>query len=113
MTSEPLPDTRRSVTTKLIVGGNEVYVTAGLYEDGRLGELFIRTAKAGSTVRGLLESISILTSVSLQHGVPVDLLCDKMIGMRFDPMDHIYTSVVDLIFKWVKENFGSKEDNER
>jgi len=105
MVRKRLEDTRASITTKLDVSGHELYVIVGLYEDGTPGEVFIRTAKAGSTVRGLMESISILTSISLQHGVPLEALCDKMCGMRFDPNDHKSTSVVDCIFSWLRENF--------
>src|SRR4030081_2516199 len=48
-----LPDERHSLTHHFSVGGQEGYVTVGLYEDGLPGELFIRMAKEGSTVSGL------------------------------------------------------------
>jgi ribonucleoside-diphosphate reductase alpha chain len=65
-----LPDERHSLTHHFSVGGQEGYVTVGLYEDGLPGELFIRMAKEGSTVSGLMDSFATAVSLALQYGVP-------------------------------------------
>src|ERR1700757_33016 len=66
-----LPDERRSLTHHFSVGGQEGYVTVGLYEDGLPGEVFIRMAKEGSTVSGLMDSFATAVSLALQYGVPL------------------------------------------
>ena len=67
------------------MGGQEGYVTVGLYEDGLPGELFIRMAKEGSTVSGLMDSFATAVSLALQYGVPLRVLCDKFSHTRFEP----------------------------
>ncbi|MGB8064448.1 MAG: hypothetical protein WCF26_21345 [Candidatus Sulfotelmatobacter sp.] len=66
-----LPDERHSLTHHFSVGGQEGYVTVGLYEDGLPGELFIRMAKEGSTVSGLMDCFATAVSLALQYGVPL------------------------------------------
>ena len=108
-----LPDTRKSVTHKFSIAGHEGYVTVGLYEDGRPGELFIKMAKEGSTMSGLVDTVGILTSLALQYGVPVETLARKFEHMRFEPagetkherIDHAQ-SVVDYIFRWLGLEFS-------
>lgn len=80
-----LPDERHSLTHHFSVGGQEGYVTVGLYEDGLPGELFIRMAKEGSTVSGLMDSFATAVSLALQYGVPLKVLCDKFSHTRFEP----------------------------
>ena len=80
-----LPDERHSLTHHFSVGGQEGYVTVGLYEDGLPGELFIRIAKEGSTVSGLMDSFATAVSLALQYGVPLRVLCDKFSHTRFEP----------------------------
>src|SRR5205807_477249 len=69
-----LPDERQSLTHKFTVGDQEGYLTIGLYDDGRPGEVFIKVSKQGSTVSGLMDTIALLTSMSLQYGVPLSSL---------------------------------------
>jgi ribonucleoside-diphosphate reductase alpha chain len=110
---ERLPDTRQSITHKFNVQDNEGYVTVGLYPDGRPGELFIKMAKQGSTISGLMDTIGVLTSLALQYGVPVQTLADKFAYMRFEPsgwtshreLRHAH-SLVDYIFRWLGLTFG-------
>ncbi|MEZ6099048.1 MAG: vitamin B12-dependent ribonucleotide reductase [Pirellulaceae bacterium] len=109
---ERLPDTRQSVTHKFNVAGHEGYITVGLYKDGRPGELFITMAKEGSTIGGLMDSFGTAVSMSLQYGVPLEVLVDKFSHSRFEPMGHttnpdirIAKSVVDYIFRWLGINF--------
>ncbi len=80
-----LPDERHSLTHHFSVGGQEGYVTVGLYEDGLPSELFIRMAKEGSTVSGLMDSFATAVSLALQYGVPLRVLCDKFSHTRFEP----------------------------
>ena len=114
-----LPDTRDSITHKFSISGHEGYFTVGLYEDGRPGELFIKMAKQGSTMAGLMDTIGILTSLSLQFGVPVDALARKFQNMRFEPSGWTRnpeireaTSVVDYVFRWLGITFSSEFRND-
>ncbi|MFC1596338.1 hypothetical protein ACFL5Q_00130 [Planctomycetota bacterium] len=109
-----LPDTRRSITHKFSIVGHEGYITVGLYEDGSPGEVFIRMAKMGSTVRGLVDTIAVLTSLALQYGVPIEDLARKFKDTRFEPSGHTRnpeirtaSSIVDYIFTWLRQTFSS------
>jgi ribonucleoside-diphosphate reductase alpha chain len=103
-----LPDTRRSITHKFQVGQHEGYLTVGFYEDGRPGELFIKIAKHGSTIAGLLDTVAVLTSIALQYGVPIEALARKFEFTRFEPsgwtknpeLRHV-NSIVDYVFRWL------------
>ncbi len=109
---ERLPDTRQSVTHKFNIAGHEGYITVGLYEDGRPGELFITMAKEGSTIGGLMDCFGTAISMSLQYGVPLEVLVNKFSHTRFEPMGHtsnpdvrIAKSIVDYIFRWLGIQF--------
>ncbi|MCA9307211.1 MAG: vitamin B12-dependent ribonucleotide reductase, partial [Phycisphaerales bacterium] len=107
-----LPDTRRSITHKFNIAGHEGYLTLGLYEDGRPGELFITMAKEGSTIGGLMDSLGTAVSVALQYGVPVESLVKKFAHQRFEPAGMTTNkdipfakSLVDYIFRWMGMQF--------
>ena len=107
-----LPKTRNSITHHFNVGGHDGYVTAGMYEDGTLGEIFVKMNKEGSTIAGLMDTISILTSIGIQHGVPLPLLVEKLSyldfeprGMTGDPDVPTARSVVDYVFRWLGTRF--------
>jgi ribonucleoside-diphosphate reductase alpha chain len=107
-----LPDTRSALTHKFDVAGHEGYITVGLYEDGQPGEVFIRIAKEGSTIGGLMDTIATLVSVSLQYGVPVESLVRKFEHVRFEPSGMtrnpdipIAKSLVDYIFRYLAMEF--------
>jgi ribonucleoside-diphosphate reductase alpha chain len=72
-----LPDERRAITHKFQVSGHEGYITVGLYPDGQPGEIFLKMAKEGSTVSGLMDSLATMTSHRLQYGVPLRDLVNK------------------------------------
>ena len=117
---ERLPDTRNSKTHKFNVAGHEGYITVGLYDDGRPGELFITMAKEGSTIGGLMDCFGTAVSMSLQYGVPLEVYVSKFSHTRFEPMGHtknpdirIAKSIVDYIFRWLGITFlpGYKEAN--
>ena len=104
-----LPDERRSLTHHFSIGGQEGYVTVGLYEDGLPGELFIRMAKEGSTVSGLMDSFATAVSLALQYGVPLKILCDKFSHTRFEPSGWsgnpkigYAKSLMDYLFRWLE-----------
>ncbi|HTF62920.1 MAG TPA: hypothetical protein VK638_09440 [Edaphobacter sp.] len=80
-----LPDERVGLTHHFSIAGHEGYLTVGLYPNGQPGEIFIRMAKEGSTIAGLMECFGTVVSVSLQHGVPLKVLCDKLSHTRFEP----------------------------
>src|SRR5580692_3945600 len=107
-----LPDERRSLTHHFSVGGQEGYVTVGLFEDGLPGELFIRMAKEGSTVSGLMDSFATAVSLALQYGVPLQVLCDKFSHTRFEPSGWsgnpkigYAKSLMDYLFRWLELRF--------
>jgi ribonucleoside-diphosphate reductase alpha chain len=107
-----LPGERASITHKFAIAGHEGYITVGLYKDGTPGELFIRMAKEGSTVSGLMDSFATAVSLALQHGVPLKLLCDKFSHTRFEPSGFtgnpeipIAKSIMDYIFRWLELRF--------
>ena len=107
-----LPDERHSLTHHFSVGGQEGYVTVGLYEDGLPGEMFIRMAKEGSTVSGLMDSFATAVSLALQYGVPLQVLCDKFSHTRFEPSGWsgnpkigYAKSLMDYLFRWIELRF--------
>lgn len=116
-----LPDERRSLTHKFNIGGQEGYLTVGMYQDGRPGEIFIRMAKEGSTISGLMDSFATAISLALQHGVPLKLLVEKFSHTRFEPSGWTDNrnigyakSIMDYIFRWLDVKFpeGRYEDQQ-
>jgi ribonucleoside-diphosphate reductase alpha chain len=111
-----LPTTRRSITHKFDVTGIEGFITAGMYEDGTLGEVFLRVQKQGSTINGFMDAFGVVTSLALQYGVPLEALADKMSQTRFDPQGittdpniPICTSIFDFIFRWLMMQFKDED----
>jgi len=107
-----LPPDRTAITHHFSVGGHEGYLTVGLYPNGEPGEIFIRMAKEGSTIAGLMECFGTVVSVSLQHGVPLRVLCDKLSHTRFEPSGWTGNerigyakSIMDYIFRWIETRF--------
>lgn len=108
-----LQPTRRSVTHKFAIGGHEGYMTVGLFEDNRPGELFLTMAKEGSTIGGLMDTVGILTSLALQYGVSVETLARKFEHVSFEPSGWTgnqdirrASSVIDYIFRWLGMEFS-------
>ncbi len=109
-----LPDERASFTHKFSIGGHEGYITTGMYEDGSPGEIFVRMAKEGSVIAGLMDSFATSISLALQHGVPLTVLIEKFKGTRFEPSGFtgnqeipIATSIMDYLFRWLAIRFPS------
>jgi ribonucleoside-diphosphate reductase alpha chain len=113
-----LSDTRMAVNHKFDIAGHEGYLTVGLFEDGRPGELFVTMAKEGSTIGGLMDTIGALTSMALQYGVPLESLVKKFAHQRFEPSGFTKnpdirnaSSIIDYVFRWMGCQFvpGYKE----
>ncbi len=103
-----LPDERASLTHKFEVASHEGYLNIGYYEHGEPGEIFIKMAKEGSTISGLMDAFATAISIALQHGVPLRLLCDKFMHTRFEPSGFtsneeipIASSLMDYIFRYL------------
>ncbi len=107
-----LPAERTAVTHKFEISGHEGYITVGLYPDGQPGEIFLKMAKEGSTVSGLMDTVATAISLALQYGVPLRDLVNKFAHVRFEPSGFtgnseipIAKSVVDYIFRWLGSRF--------
>jgi ribonucleoside-diphosphate reductase alpha chain len=107
-----LQEERASITHKFKVGDHEGYITVGLYPNGEPGELFVKMAKEGSTVSGLMDSFALAVSLALQYGVPLKTFCEKFAHTRFEPSgwsgnaDIGYAkSIMDYIFRWMQLRF--------
>ena len=105
-TRERLPKRRDSRTTSFAIGGAEGYLTAGTYDDGRLGEVFLKFGKQGSTLAGVMDAFSIAVSVALQYGVPLETYVEKFTNMRFEPAGmtddpdvRMAQSIMDYVFR--------------
>ncbi len=110
---EILPTTRESTTHKFSVNGFEGYLTVGLFDDGRPGEIFIKMSKEGSTLSGLIQGFCRSFSISLQYGLPVDDAVRRFKGMRFEPSGGTSnpdipeaSSILDYIARYLELQFG-------
>jgi len=114
-----LPMERQAICHKFEVAGHEGYIHVGFYEDGAPGEIFIKMAKEGSTISGLMDTIATLTSLALQYGVPLEALVSKFGHVRFEPSgftknpDIPYAkSLTDYIFRFLGSRFLSTEQKQ-
>ncbi len=105
-TRKRLPKKRSSQTVSFSVAGAEGYMTAGQYDDGTLGEVFIKMSKQGSTLAGVMDAFSVSISIGLQYGVPLEAFVSKFTNMRFDPAGmtddadiRIAQSFMDYLFR--------------
>jgi ribonucleoside-diphosphate reductase alpha chain len=101
-----LPSLRPSTTRSFQVGDAEGYITAGMYPDDGLGEIFLKTSKQGSTLSGVMDAFAIAVSIGLQYGVPLESFVSKFINMKFEPSGmtndpdiRFATSLVDYVFR--------------
>jgi ribonucleoside-diphosphate reductase alpha chain len=113
---EKMPLERASVTHKFSVGGHEGYITVGMYDDGRPGEVFIKMAKEGSTLSGIMDGLALTISLGLQYGVPLKVFVDKLLNTRFEPSGitpnpniRFVSSVLDYIARWLGGRFISTD----
>lgn len=121
-TALPRPVRRRlpiecdSVRHKFEIAGHKGYIHTGFYEDGKVGEIFIRMSKEGSTISGLMDTIATLTSIALQYGVPLEALVNKFSHVRFEPSGFTSNpnvpyakSLTDYIFRYLGTSFLDSE----
>lgn len=111
-----LPAERNGITHKFTVGDQKGYITVGLYPDGSPGEVFVRIAKEGSTLSGVLDSFAIMVSLALQHGIPLRTLVDKFKHVHFEPFGKtgnpeipFADSLIDYLFRWLETTYCAKE----
>ncbi|HTU35264.1 MAG TPA: vitamin B12-dependent ribonucleotide reductase [Candidatus Acidoferrum sp.] len=111
-----LPDERSSITHKFSIGGHEGYLTVGMYKDGQPGEIFIKMAKEGSTLSGIMDAFALSVSIALQYGVPLRALVDKFCNSRFEPSGYTPNpeiryakSIVDYIGRWLGGKFITRD----
>jgi ribonucleoside-diphosphate reductase alpha chain len=115
-----MPRERQSITHKFSIGGHEGYITAGMYEDGSVGEIFLTDiGKEGSTLRGMMNSYATAISIALQYGVPLETLVQKFSYMRFEPEGitnnpeiPFAKSMPDYIMRWLASRFMSTDAQE-
>lgn len=115
-----LPDERAALTRSFEIRYVEdstqremkLYLTAGTYHDGTLGEVFIKADKAGSMARGTLDAVGVLISLMLQHGVPIEAITSKLRHTRYQPSGFTgdgefpsCSSVLDLLAQWLERRF--------
>ncbi len=114
-----LPDERKSITHKFDIQGHEGYITVSMFDDETPGEIFVKMAKEGSTLSGMMDSFAIMVSLALQYGVPLPALVGKFSHVRFEPSGYtsnpeipLAKSIVDYIFRWLASKFYSDEDKD-
>ena len=114
---ESLPAERDAIIHKFDIGGHKGYLTVGLREDGSPCEIFLRMAKEGSFVSGLMDAFARAVSYNLQYGVPLQVLVDKFSHTRFEPSGYTGNpdiphadSITDYIFRWLGHRFLSEPD---
>lgn len=112
---QTLPVTRRSVTHKFQIMGQEGYLTIGLFEDGRPGEIFIKMSKEGSTLSGLIQAFCRAFSLSMQYGLPLEEAIARFKGMRFEPLGMTSNpdipeamSIVDYVARYLELHFADR-----
>ncbi len=114
---ERLPKSRASRTTSFSVSGAKGYMTSGAYNDGRLGEVFLKLGKQGSTLAGVMDAFSIAVSVGLQYGVPLESFVQKFTNLKFEPAGmtddpdiRIAQSFMDYIFRRLALDYLTFDD---
>lgn len=111
-----LEATRDSITHKFQIMGHEGYLTVGLFDDGTPGELFVKMAKEGSTLSGLMQAFCRAFSLALQYGLPLQEACDRFKDMRFEPMGPTSNpdvpeakSIIDYVARYLEAEFVQKQ----
>lgn len=107
-----MPKERMSITRKVNFGGHKLFLTVGLYKDGKPGELFITMSQQGSFAAGMADSFAKMVSIGLQYGVPVETIISQLKHMRFQPMGFTgdsditnCSSISDFIAQWFDKKF--------
>ncbi len=110
------PRERQSITRKVAIGGHKIYLTVGLYPDGKPAEIFINMAQEGSFASGMADAFAKVASIGLQYGVPIQTIIKQLEYMRFDPNGFtgdpdipFATSVADFTAQWLRKTFVDKD----
>lgn len=110
---QALPTTREAITHKFSIGPHEGYLTIGLYDDGRPGEIFIKMAKEGSTMKGFVQAFCRAFSLAIQYGLPIEEAVSRFKGMRFEPCGPTSnpeipeaTSIIDYVARYLELQFA-------
>jgi ribonucleoside-diphosphate reductase alpha chain len=111
-----LPDERMSITHKFSIAGHDGYAHVGLYDDGTPGEIFIKMNKEGTMLSGVMDAWAVGMSMNLQYGVPLEVLCAKMVNARFEPSGFtpnaeipMAKSIMDYLGRWLALKFLTKD----
>ena len=113
-----MPDRRKGYIQKATIGDHKVYLHAGEYEDGKIGEIFIDTSKEGELVKALMNNFAIAVSLGLQYGVPLDEFISAFVGTKFEPSGKVHgndrilsaSSILDYIFRELAISYQNRED---
>ena len=115
-----LPNERLSITHKFAIAGHEGYLHVGMYEDGQPGEIFIKMSKEGTTLSGVMDTLALSLSLNLQYGVPLEVLCEKLVHTRFEPSGFttneeipMAKSLMDYLGRWLALKFLTKDAAKR
>lgn len=115
---QSLPPDRESVTHKFAIMGHEGYLTVGLHHDGMPGEIFVKMAKEGSTLSGLMQGFCRAFSLALQYGLPPAEAVRRFKGMRFEPMGATSnpdipecSSIIDYVARFIEVNFIETDED--
>jgi hypothetical protein len=69
-----LPQRHEAETFDLQADGQRYCATVGRFDDGLLAEIFISNSKAGSHADCSARDASVVASIALQYGVPLDVI---------------------------------------
>lgn len=112
-TREKLQDERTSITRRFsFVGEDSFFVTVGLYENGKPGEIFVWDLRMGSSEHALLDAACEAISLGLQYGIQLEVFTSKLRGKIFEPRGFtgdpefpVASSKLDLIAQWLIKRF--------
>lgn len=115
-----LPPTRDSITHKFSIGNHEGYLTIGLHPDGKVGEIFLKMSKEGSTISGMCQGFCRAFSLALQHGLSLEDAVLRFRGMRFEPLGSTSnpdipecSSLIDYVARFLEIHFVEQRGSPR
>lgn len=95
------------------------YLTVGQYEDGTVGEIFVKMDKQGSQISGFVDCWAIAVSMLLQSGTPLTDVIAKFRNVSFEPAGltgnseiPFARSPVDYIVNYLERRFARAEPEE-
>src|SRR3989344_4917193 len=110
---QKLPATRNSLTHRFNIVNCIGYLTVGLSEDEKPVEIFITLNKASPETQVMMDIFAHQTSLMLQYGVPLEVLVEKFVGARFEPLGftdnkdiRFAQSIVDYVLRWLALRFN-------